>query len=225
MTSGPLDTSEIAFDPGSMPSTSLSIAKAVWYRRPWFLATVGVVFVVGASVLMDLPHHVTKPEDAAAQNAIVKQINSDTATCVFAIKESYRFYHDSLAHTLAASNVRTVKNYLLEDQTACSFASGSVFDLTQNISPLDTAAGKQVDAAYQATEKWVTYDAVGAIVAIRQYFGGATASTTTASLRRFESYLSVDRDAVYGDIARASSLLDTTLTAINLPSVDQLRNA
>ncbi len=42
----PTDPDEIQFDPGSMPSTSLSALRAVWYRRPWFIATVGIVVVV-----------------------------------------------------------------------------------------------------------------------------------------------------------------------------------
>jgi hypothetical protein len=222
MTSSQDDPSDPSFDPGSMPSSSLSISKAVWYRRPWFLATVGIILVVAVSVITDLPHSVSKSDDAAAQNGIVKQINSDAAACVFALKESYSFYRGSLAHTIETSNLPTVKNYLLEDQTACSFASGTVFDLTQNISPLDTKPGKFVDSAYQMTVKWITYDAVGLINNIRAYFAGGPSAAVTANLVKYQNLLESDRNSEINDMAQASGLLGTTLTAINIPSMPRL---
>ncbi len=222
MTHTPIDPDEIQFDPGSMPSTSLSAQRAVWYRRPWFVATVGIILVVAISVVSDLPHPVTKAEDLSQQNAVIKQINGDTATCVFALKESFSFYREQVNHTLAASNLATVKNYLLEDQTACSFASGPVYDMTNNIQPIDTAPGKQVDAAMAATVKWITYDAVGAIVAIRNYFGSTPFRLHDTKLAQFENALAYDRAAVVNDINAASTLLGKPLTPINIPSLPRL---
>jgi hypothetical protein len=222
MTLGPPDFSEDTFDPGSMSSSSLSAQKAVWFRRPWFLVTLGAVVVIGISVITDLPHPVTKPEDISQQNAVIKQINGDTAACVYAVRESYSFYRESLAHSLAASNLPTVKNYLLEDQTACSFASGPVYDMTNNIEPIDTTAGKQVDAAYAATVKWITYDGVGVIFNIRKYFAGNTSPAVIAAITKYENLLAQDRASEISDVANASSLLGTTLTAINIPSLPML---
>jgi hypothetical protein len=222
MTLGPPEFSEDNFDPGSMSSSSLSVQKAVWYRRPWFLVTLGAIVVIGISVITDLPHPVTKPEDISQQNGVIKQINGDTASCVYAVRESYSFYRASLAHSLAASNLPTVKNYLLEDQTACSFASGPVYDMTNNIEPIDTTAGKQVDAAYAATVKWITYDGVGVIFNIRNYFAGHTGPATIAAITKYENLLAQDRASEISDLANASSLLGTTLTPINIPSLPML---
>ncbi len=97
----------------------------------------------GISVITDLPHHVTKAQDISQQNGVIKQINGDTAPCVFALKESFSFYRDEMNHTLAGGQPSTVKNYLLEDQTACSFASGPVYDMTNNIQPIDTSRGQE----------------------------------------------------------------------------------
>ena len=222
MTHAPIDPDEIQFDPGSMPSTSLSTQRAVWYRRPWFVATVGIIVVVAVSVITDLPHPISKAEDRSQQNAVIKQINGDSATCVFALKESFSFYRQELNHTLAAANLGIVKNYLLEDQTACSFASGPVYDMTNNIQPMGTAAGKKVDKAMAATVKWITYDAVGAIVAIRNYFGSTPFHMDTAKLVQSENALALDHTAIVNNIDAASSLLDTTLTPINIPSLPRL---
>ncbi len=222
MTSSPFDNSDVAFDPGSMPSSSLTIGKAVWYRRPWFLATVGIILVVAVSVITDLPHHTTKSEDAAQQNGVIKLINSDSAPCVYALKESYSFYRTELAHPLSGANLKTVKNYLLQDQTVCSFASGPISDMTNNIQVSDTAPGKKVDAALASVVKWLTYDGVGTILDIRNYFATTPFHMDTASLSRHENMLSQDRAAVIADVQAASSLLGTTLTPINLPDLPRL---
>src|ERR1019366_9370905 len=142
-----------------------------------------------------------------------------TSTCVFALKESFSFYREELAHTLQTSNYSVVKNYLLEDQTACSFASGPVYDMTNNIEPFDTSAGKKVDSAYQATVKWITYDAVAAIIDIRNYFGATPFHMNTTSLIKNENALANDRAAEVSDIDEASSILGTTLTPINIPVI------
>jgi len=222
MSHTPIDPDEIQFDPGSMPSTSLSSQRAVWYRRPWFVATVGIIVVVAVSILTDLPHPISKAEDTSTQNAVIKQINGDTATCVFALKESFSFYREEVNHTLATANLATVKNYLLEDQTACSFASGPVYDMTNNIQPVDTTAGKKVDLAMAATVKWITYDAVGAIVAIRNYFGTTPFELHNTKLVQFENALAFDHAAIVNNVDAASSLLGVTLTPINVPNLPRL---
>lgn len=222
MTHAPTDPDEIQFDPGSMPSTSLSAVRAVWYRRPWFMATVGIVVVVGISVVTDLPRHVTNAQDISQQNAVIKQINGDTSPCVFALKESFSFYRSEMNHTLLAANLPVVKNYLLEDQTACSFASGPVYDMTNNIQPIDTAAGKKVDHAMAATVKWITYDAVGAIVAIRNYFGSTPFHLGDNKLALSENSLAIDHATIVNDLSAASSLLGHALVPINIPTLSRL---
>jgi len=63
----------VPFDPASMPTSSLGIAKAVWYRRPWVLATLALIVIVAVSVVIDLPRPITKSQDAASQNASIKR--------------------------------------------------------------------------------------------------------------------------------------------------------
>ncbi len=222
MTSSPFDNSDAPFDPGSMPSSSLSITKAVWYRRPWLLATVGIVLVVAVSVITDLPHPITKTEDASQQNGVIKQINGDAAPCIYALKESFSFYRSELAHTLGTANLATVKNYLLEDQTVCSFASGPISDMTNNIQVSDTTPGKKIDAALASVVKWLTFDGVAAILDIRNYFAATPFHMNTADLSHNENLLEQDRVAVMANVQAASSLLGVTLTPIKLPVLARL---
>ena len=116
-----------------MATSSLGLAKAVWYKRPWFIITVAVVVVVALSVLSDLPRKITKKEDAASQNGTIKQINVDVKACAFAVSESFSFYNKYVAGTLKASELAQIPPLLIGDQTACSFASQPVYDLTNNI--------------------------------------------------------------------------------------------
>jgi hypothetical protein len=222
MTSGPFDTSDTSFDPGSMPSSSLSISKAVWYRRPWFLATVGIILVVAVSVITDLPHPITKTEDTSQQNGVIKLINGDSAPCIYALKESFSFYREELAHTLATSDLKTVRNYLLQDQTVCSFASGPISDMTNNIEVSDTTPGKKIDAALSSVVKWLTFDGVATILDIRNYFATTPFHMNTTDLIHHENLLEEDRAAVMSDVQAASALLRTTLTPITLPDLPRL---
>jgi hypothetical protein len=222
MTSSPFDNSDVPFDPGSMPSSSLWMTKAVWYRRPWFLATVGIILVAAVSVITDLPHPITKAEDASQQNGVIKLINGDSAPCIYALKESFSFYREELAHTLAPSNLKTVKNYLLEDQTVCSFASGPISDMTNNIQVSDTTPGKKIDAALASVVKWLTYDGVATILDIRNYFATTPFHMDTANLILNENRLEEDRAAVMADVQAASTLLGKTLTPISIPVLPRL---
>lgn len=218
----PQDPEETPFDPGSMPSSSLSNIKAVWYRRPWFFATVGIVVVIAISVVTDLPHPISKSEDAIQQNGVIKLINGDAAPCIYALNESYSFYRQEISHSLSASNLKTVKNYLLQDQTVCSFASGPISDMTNTIQVSKTTAGKKIDEALSSVVKWLTYDGVGTILDIEGYFAKVPFHMNVASLSHHEDLLQSDRTAVLSDIQAASSDLGVTLTPIKLPDLPRL---
>ena len=54
----------VVYNPASMATSSLSLERMVWYRRPWFLVTVVVAIIIGVSVVTDLT--LTKSAGAAA---------------------------------------------------------------------------------------------------------------------------------------------------------------
>ncbi len=114
------------FDPASMSTSSLGIAKAVWFRRPWFLAALALLVVVAISVVIDLPRPITRAQDVASQNSSIDEINTDLADCTFAAKESFNFYNENLAGQLTKSDLAEVPTLLTGDETACSFASEPV---------------------------------------------------------------------------------------------------
>jgi hypothetical protein len=153
-----------------MAAASLESTVVVWYKRPWFLITLGIVVVLGVSVITDLPQHITKAQDASEQNDSIHQINIDIAPCVYAVQQSFNFYQEKVTGNLTAAHLKQVPALLVGDQTACSFASGGVYDLTNNIQVNDTTAGIHIDHMLSVIVTWVTSDALAAIEDIQYLF-------------------------------------------------------
>ncbi len=207
----------VPYDPASMATSSLSSVKAVWYRRPWVMATIVIVIIVAFSVISDLPHPLAKSEDAAAQNASLKQINNDIAPCVYAVKEAFGFYRDAVAGTLNPQKLKVINTYLPNDQTVCSFASAGMSDLTNNLQVLDTAAGKNIDKLLKVVVTWMDSDGNKAIVDIESLIKHPGDPKVMADLRKQEGYLFTDRQTALGYLDAASSILGIRLHNLNLP--------
>ena len=204
------------FDPGAMPASSLSSTKAVWYRRPWFLVLAVVVVVVGVSVVTDLPHHISLSEDVSAQNASIKQINLDLAPCNYAISEIYHYYETSIAGSATPLQPRKYPKWMTDDQTACSFTSGEIYDLTNNFQALDTQAGKHIDNMHTIVVTWITSDALGAINDIMYLYNHPGDATTIAALRRRTTLLNAEHAQAMAEWSKANALLGGRLYPLKL---------
>ncbi len=216
----PLDSP--AYDPGSMPASSLSTMKAVLYKRPWFLITVAVIVVLAVSVISDIPHPITKIQDATAQNDSIKQINTDISPCVFAVKESFSFYQQKVDGRLSASNLAQVPSLLVGDQSACSFTSGSIYDLTNNIQILDTKAGKDIDHMLSVVVLWSTSDALAAIEDIQYLFSHPGDTKKIHNLGIKEALLARDRQLALDYVAKAERTLGMKLKQPIMPTLQHL---
>lgn len=199
-----------------MPASSLSSTKAVWYRRPWFLVMVVVIVVVGVSVVTDLPHHISVSEDASAQNASIKQINSDLAPCNYAISEIYHYYETTIAGSTAPLQPRKYPKWMTDDQTACSFTSGEIYDLTNNFQALDTNAGKHIDNMHTIVVTWITSDALGAINDIMYLYNHPNDATKIAALRRRTALLNAEHAQAMAEWSKANALLGGRLYPLKL---------
>ncbi len=211
-----------AYLPGAMPASSLASAKAVWYRRPWFLLSAALVIVVGVSIMSDLPHHITVNEDASAQNASIKQINSDLAPCNYAIAEVYHFYATTIAGSATPTSPQKYPKWMLDDQSACSFTSGAIYDVTNNFQALDTKAGKYIDAMHTVVVTWITSDALGAINDIMYLYNHPGDPKPLAALRARTTLLNAERDQALADWSQANSLLGGRLTPLSLAHLPEI---
>lgn len=222
MTNQDLPEQVIPYDPASMATSSLSLQKVIWYRRPWVMITMVIVLVVGVSIISDLPHPLAKSEDAAAQNTSLKQINTDIAPCVYAVREAFGFYRDAVAGTLTPQKMKVVNTYLPNDQTVCSFASAGMSDLTNNLQVLDTTAGKNIDKLLKVAVTWMDSDGNAAIVDIEYLIKHPGDAKKMADLRQRENYLTKDREIALGYLNTASSILGIRLHNLNLPVLTPL---
>ncbi len=211
-----------SYDPASMPASSLVTSKAVWYRRPWFLIALVVAVAIAVSVVSDLPHSTSKAEDAAQQNGTITLINTDIAPCTYALHESFTIYNRLRAGTLSADNLRQAPNLLVQDQASCTLASGPIYDLTNNIQPIDTAAGKKIDAMYALVITWTTNDAKDAIYDIMMAVKEPTNQKWVHDLTLRQAYLPQDRQQINRLVAGASALVGVTLKPVNVPKLAPL---
>lgn len=213
---------EMHYDPASMPTSSLSASRAVWYKRPWFLITVVVVVVVAVSVITDLPKPVTVAEDTASQNSVVHQINVDIRPCTFGLEEAVSFHRRETIGHPTTGQMKVINTYLVSDQTVCSFAAPSMSELTNNLQIVDTPAGKYLEKMRAATVTWMDSDANGVIHDIWLLSTHQGNSSTLNDLKKREFFLAQDRQVALDDLARADNVLGTTLATLDLPSIPPL---
>jgi hypothetical protein len=183
------------------------------------IVTAAIVAVIGASILVDLPRPVSNAEDVASQTASLKEINTDLAPCGYALQETFLIHHDQVAGTLTATDRSSATKMLVDDQTACSFTNGSIFDLTNNIQVQDTAAGKYIDRMLSVSTTWATSDALAAVEDIQYLYLHPGDTAKTADLRRQEQLLAQDRTQAFGDIQQADAILHTHLADPNIPAL------
>lgn len=214
---------QVPFDPASMPTSSLGLTKAVWYRRPWVLATLALVVIVAISVVIDLPGHITPGQDAASQNASIKEINTDLADCSYALKESFLIYNENVNGTLSSSDLSLVPKLLNDDEVACSYASEPVYDLTNNLQVDDTTAGKHIDKMLTTVEFWITDYALASIRDIQYLFNHPGDAKTISHLARQELGLAHDRTVALSDLSDADRVLGMHLDALKIPPLVHLR--
>jgi len=205
-----------------MSTSSLGITKAIWYKRPWVIATIAIFLVVAISVIVDIPHHITKAEDASSQNASMKSINTDTKACAFAVTESFNFYNLYVRGKLTPSELTQTTSLLTSDHVACSFGSHPLSDLTGNIQVRDTKAGKYIDRVKTDVRVWMTQYALQAIVDIESLFKSPGAASIMHNLSLQELHLTTQRALAFSDLRAAQQILGITLTTPTLPLLPHL---
>ena len=193
----------------------------VWYRRGWVLVAAAVVALIVASVLVDLPTHTTVATDTADQAAVMKQINTALAGCSFAVKETFTIYQDQRAGTLSTADRSLTPSMLRDDQTACSFTSSSIFDLS-NVQGTSTPAGKNIGLVVNVATLWATSDALAAIEDIQTLATDPTNKKAIADLPEREASLAQGRAQAVGDVQAAEHILHARLPMPDMPELPTL---
>ena len=180
------------------------------------LATAAVVALIVASVLVDLPTHTTVATDTADQTTVMKQINTALAGCSYGVKETFTIYQDQRAGTLTASDRSLTPSMLRDDQTACSFTSSSIYDLS-NVQGTGTPAGKNIGLVVNVATLWATSDALAAIEDIQTLSTDPANAKAIADLPEREAALAQGRAQAFGDVRAAEHILHAKLPAPDMP--------
>ncbi len=195
--------------------------KPVWYKRGWVLATAGVAVVVLASVAVDLPSHTTVASDIADQTSIMQQINGDIDGCAYGVKETFTIYQDTKKGSLSPSDLAEAPSMLRDDQTACSFTSSEIYDLS-NVEGTGTPAGKNIGDVVNVVTLWATSDALGAIEDIQNLHSDPGSAAIIANLSKQETALARDRTQADDDVSAADRILRAKLPMPALPDLPRL---
>ena len=195
--------------------------RPVWYKRTWVLAGAAVAAVVIASVAVDLPGHTTVATDTADQTTVMQQINSDIDGCAYGVKETFTIYQDEKKGSLSSSDRAEAPSMMRDDQTACSFTSSEIFDLS-NVEGTGTPAGKNIGNVVNVVTLWATSDALGAIEDIQTLQSDPHHAATIADLSKQEAALARDRAQADADVAAADRILKAKIPMPALPSLPRL---
>lgn len=196
------------------PSPGPDPGPGPWYRRRAFLVGIGVVAVVGAAVISDLPTATSRASDIQAESAVISEINTDLAPCVYSIHEALTFYSEE-SGGLSPADQAQIPGLLRDDQNACSYTNANIYELS-DIDLLDTPAGKQVGQAVNTATIWATSDALAAIEAVQSMTSDPADRKAKSMLLAAEKLLAADRDKATAQIDAAGRLLATRLPSLGL---------
>ncbi len=195
--------------------------RPVWYKRTWVLAGAAVAAVIIASVAVDLPSHTTAATDTADQTTVMQQINDDIAGCAYGVKETFTIYQDEKKGSLTSSDRAETPSMLRDDQTACSFTSSEIYDLS-NVEGTGTPAGKNVGDVVNVVTLWATSDALGAIEDIQTLQDDPHRPATITDLSKREGALARDRAQADADVTAADRILRAHIPMPALPNLPRL---
>jgi hypothetical protein len=108
---------------------------------------------------------------------------------------------------------------LTGDETACSFASEPIFDLTNNLQVVDTVAGRHIDKMLSDVERWITYNALASIKDIQYLFNHPGDAATIRHLGYQVGQLASERTKALDQRALAEHVLGRTLRTLKIPSL------
>ncbi len=168
------------------------------------------------TVISDLPEHASRPAQISSDTSVVRDVNSDLASCAFAVGEAYTIYRDKLSSRLSQSETARVPSLLRDDQNACSFTDESIFNLS-NIEVPGSLAGRHLQDLVSTVTLWATSDGLAAIEAVQTLFSRPGDQAAQRQLSRATTELANDRRRAIAEIAAADQVLAAHFPAVQLP--------
>jgi hypothetical protein len=180
--------------------------------------------IVLITVLSDLPVSTSRAEDITAERSVMSEVNADLGPCALGVHQAIGIWNLQAAHALTAADRAPTPGLLGDDQTACSFTSESIFDLT-NIEVPGTQAGKDLGQMIATATLWTTSDSLQAIEDVQTLMNDPTDASALRSLADAEKRLATDRSNALSQEDAADRALATRLPSVDLPPVTGVRGA
>jgi hypothetical protein len=194
----------------------------IWQRRRGLVIAAAVLLVVLITVLSDLPVSTSRAEDVTAERSVMSEVNADLGPCALGIHQAVGIWNLQAAHALTEADRAPTPGLLGDDQTACSFTSESIFDLT-NIEVPGTPAGKDLGQLIATATLWTTSDSLRAIEDVQTLMSDPDDGTALRSLAAEDEQLATDRSTALAQEDAADRALATRLPSVDLPPVAGVR--
>jgi hypothetical protein len=202
-----------------MSDTSPPAKVPLWQRHRGLLIALVVFVIVLITVISDLPVSTSRADDISAERTVMSEVNTDLAPCALAIRQAIGIWNLQAAHQLTPADRAPTPGLLSDDQTACSFTSEDIFDLTTNIQVPGTTAGKKLGQLIAVATLWTTSDALRAIEDVQTLMSDPGDTSVERNLAKEEGLLASDRTSAVSEEQAADRALDTRLQPVDLPVV------
>ena len=201
------------------PAGPVAKKKPVWERHRGLAIAAAVLVIAAITVISDLPTATTRASDVSAERAVMTEVNSDLQPCAYAIHQALGIWSLQVKHQLTSADRAPVPGLLSDDQSACSFTSQGIYDLTNNIDTPGTAAGKQLGNLVATATLWTTSDALQAIEDVQRLLNNPQNAAVASNLTKAEGLMASDRRTALAEENAADRDLDTRLQPVDLPAV------
>jgi hypothetical protein len=198
-------------------------AKApVWQRHRGLLIGLVVLVVVLITVISDLPVSTSRGDDISAERSVMSEVNTDLAPCALAVRQAIGIWNLQAAQALTPADRAPTPGLLGDDQSACSYTSEYIYDLSDVQVP-GTAAGKQLGQLIATATLWTTSDSLSAIEDVQTLMNDPNDAAVLRNLSKEETQLAADRRTAISEEDAADRALDTRLQPVDLPVISGAR--
>jgi hypothetical protein len=191
----------------------------IWHRHRRVAIAAAVLVIALITVLTDLPTPTSRASDIAAERSVMSEVNSDLQPCAYAIHQALGIWALQADHRLSAAERAPTPGLLSDDQSACSFTSQGIYDLTTNIQVPGTTAGKDLGDLIATATLWATSDALRVIEDVQRLMNDSNDAAVVRNLSQEEAQLASDRRSAVAEENAADRDLDTHLQPVDLPPV------
>jgi hypothetical protein len=193
-----------------------------WQRHRGLLIAAAVLVIALITVLSDLPVSTSRADDIGAEQSVMGEVNTDLAPCALAIQQAVGIWNLQATHELTPADRAPTPGLLGDDQTACSYTSENIYDLS-DIQVPGTAAGKHLGQLVATVTLWSTSDSLQAIEDVQTLMGDPGNASVLHNLSKEEAQLAADRRTAIAQENAADRNLDTHLPRADLPQISGVR--